>query len=207
MKNVLIVDDHPVTRFALKLLLEKQNLVVVAEVNDGLQALVLVKKVRPDLLIIDIDIPSLNGIDVVQRIRNQGSDIAILVLSAKDSEHYIRRCASAGADGFISKRKELAELHDALSAMRRGYGYFPGARARRLMLAEAHSAQDKIATLTAREMDVMRYLAQGMKIVEIAKVMKISDKTISTYKCRMMEKLELKNMIDLYDFTLQHNLD
>ncbi len=208
MKNVLIVDDHPVTRFAVKLLMEKQNMSVVAEVNDGLQAIVLVKKLQPDLMIIDIDIPSLNGIDVVQRIRNKGYDLGILMLSGKDSEHYIRRCASAGADGFISKRKELIELHDALTALRRGYGYFPAPRARRLMLPEVqNSVQDKLSALSAREMDVMRYLVQGLKIVEIARAMKVSDKTISTYKCRMMEKLELKNLIDLYDFTQRHNLD
>lgn len=208
MKNVLIVDDHPVTRFAIKLLVEKQSMSVIAEDNDGLRALILVKNLQPDLLIIDIDIPSLNGIDVVQRIRHQDFHIAILILSSKDSEHYVRRCAAAGADGFISKRKDLAALADALTALRRGYGYFPASRSRRLMMADAHnSVQDKMASLSAREIDVMRYLAQGLKIVEIAKAMKVSDKTISTYKCRMMEKLELKNMIDLYDFTQRHNLD
>ncbi|MGK3125119.1 response regulator [Candidatus Pantoea formicae] len=208
MKNVLIVDDHPVTRFAIKLLVEKQNMSVIAEDNDGLRALLLVKNLQPDLLIIDIDIPSLNGIDVVQRIRHQDFHIAILILSGKDSEHYVRRCAAAGADGFISKRKDLTALADALTALRRGYGYFPASRSRRLMMVDAHnSVQDKMASLSAREIDVMRYLAQGLKIVEIAKAMKVSDKTISTYKCRMMEKLELKNMIDLYDFTQRHNLD
>lgn len=208
MKKVMIVDDHPVARLAVKMIIEKERLEIVAESDDGLQAIKLVKQFSPDLLIIDIDIPTLNGIDAVQRLRKDGFSGGILVLSGKDGDHYIRRCASAGADGFISKRHDLNELHDALRAIRGGYGYFPAKRLlQSQILGEGNSETNKIAGLSPKELDVLRYLARGMKVVEIAQIMNISDKTVSTYKSRLMVKLGLNNMVEVFDFTQRHNLD
>ncbi|BEL76210.1 MULTISPECIES: response regulator [Serratia] len=208
MNNVLIVDDHPVARLAVRMLLEKDGMVIVGETDDGLEALKLARQLLPDLILVDIDIPSLNGIDVVQRLRNNEFRGGILVLTGKDDEHYIKRCATAGADGFISKRNNLTELHDAVRAIRGGYGYFPLNRAR-LEAANAAPLDDKgkIASLSAKELQVLRLMARGLKIIEIAQQMRISDKTVSTYKRRLMQKLELQNMLELYDFTQRNNLD
>lgn len=208
MKNILIVDAHPITRSAIRSLAETQAMSVVGEGDDGLQAIILVRQLHPDLLIIDIDIPSLNGIDVVQRIRHRGFERGVLIFSGKDSEHYVRRSASAGADGFISKCKDLSELTDAMRAICSGYGYFPVQRARSEVLTDNQLFdQDKIDRLSLRELEILRYLVQGMKVIEVAKIMRLSDKTVSTYKSRMMTKLELKNMIDVFDFAQRHNLD
>ncbi|MBP1133085.1 two-component system response regulator EvgA [Serratia sp. PL17] len=208
MKNVLIVDDHPVARLAVRMVLEKENLTVVAETEDGLHAIQLAKQLSPDLLIVDIDIVSVNGIDVVQRLRANGFNGGILVLTGKEGDHYIRRCASAGADGFLSKRNNLSELSDAVRAIRGGYGYFPRNLARLDAVSGLKdSGKGKMAELSAKELDVLRYLARGMKVVEIAREMNISDKTVSTYKSRLMSKLGLKNMVEIYDFTQRHNLD
>lgn len=208
MKNVLIVDDHPVARLAVRMVLEKENLTVVAETEDGLHAIQLAKQLSPDLVIVDIDIVSVNGIDVVQRLRANGFNGGILVLTGKEGDHYIRRCASAGADGFLSKRNNLSELSDAVRAIRGGYGYFPRNLARLDAVSGLiDSGKGKMAELSAKELDVLRYLARGMKVVEIAREMNISDKTVSTYKSRLMSKLGLKNMVEIYDFTQRHNLD
>lgn len=208
MKNVLIVDDHPVARLAVRMVLEKENLTVVAETEDGLHAIQLAKQLSPDLVIVDIDIVSVNGIDVVQRLRANGFNGGILVLTGKEGDHYIRRCASAGADGFLSKRNNLSELSDAVRAIRGGYGYFPRNLARLDAVSGLKdSGKGKMAELSAKELDVLRYLARGMKVVEIAREMNISDKTVSTYKSRLMSKLGLKNMVEIYDFTQRHNLD
>lgn len=208
MKKVLIVDDHPVVRLAVRMLLEKERMLVIGETDDGLEAIQLVKRFSPDLIILDIDILSLNGIDVVQRIRAYGFQGGILILSSKSNEHYIRLSANAGADGFISKRNNLPDLHDALRAIQGGYGYFPLNRAH---LASARSAGGgdtrRITELSAKELDVLRYLAKGKKVIEIARLMNVSDKTISTYKSRLMAKLELKNMMEVYDFSRRNNLD
>ncbi|WBF46149.1 response regulator [Serratia rubidaea] len=208
MNNVLIVDDHPVARLAVKMLLEQAKLTVIGETDDGLEALRLTRQLSPDLVVVDIDIPSLNGIDVVQRLRKNGYGGGILVLTGKDDDHYVKRCANAGADGFISKRNNLTELHDAVRALRGGYGYFPIHRAR-LGAAGNASGDDKskIAELSAKELQVLHYLAKGVKVVDIGVQMQISDKTVSTYKRRLMHKLELSNMVELYDFTQRNNLD
>lgn len=209
MNNVLIVDDHPVARLAIKMLLEQAQLTVIGETEDGLEALRLTKQFAPDLVIVDIDIPSLNGIDVVQRLRKNGFDGGILVLTGKDDDHYVKRCANAGADGFISKRNNLTELHDAIRALRGGYGYFPIHRARLGAASSAPEDDDKskIAELSAKELQVLHFLAKGIKVVDISVQMQISDKTVSTYKRRLMQKLELNNMVELYDFTQRNNLD
>lgn len=166
------------------------------------------KQLSPDLVIVDIDIVSVNGIDVVQRLRANGFNGGILVLTGKEGDHYIRRCASAGADGFLSKRNNLSELSDAVRAIRGGYGYFPRNLARLDAVSGLiDSGKGKMAELSAKELDVLRYLARGLKVVEIAREMNISDKTVSTYKSRLMSKLGLKNMVEIYDFTQRHNLD
>jgi two-component system response regulator EvgA len=208
MNNVLIVDDHPVARLAVRMLLEKDGMAIIGETDDGLEAVRLAKQLTPDLVVVDIDIPSLNGIEVVQRLRRNGYGGGILVLTGKDDDHYVKRCAGAGADGFISKRNNLTELHDAIRALKGGYGYFPLNRARLEAAASAlGDDKSKIADLSAKELQVLRYLTKGIKVVDIAVQMQISDKTVSTYKRRMMQKLELKNMVELYDFTQRNNLD
>lgn len=208
MENVLIVDDHPVARMAVKMLLEKAGMVVSGETDDGQKAIQLAKQLSLDLVIVDIDLPSVNGIEVVERIRRNGFTGGILVLSGKEGEHYIRRCASAGADGYISKRNELSELHDAIRAIRGGYGYFPLNRARQDASKKPETDEtSKISGLSQKELGVLQYLARGMKIVDIAQIMNISDKTVSTYKRRLMTKLELENMLELFDFCSRHKLD
>lgn len=211
MQNVLIVDDHPVARFAVRMLLEKEGMTVVAETGDGLDAVSLIKQLRPDLVVIDIDMPSLNGIEVVQRLRKNGYQGGMLMLSAKDNDHYIKRCANAGADGFISKKNQIIELHDAIRALRGGYGYFPRSLARfhavDATLNDADIEKNKIAELSTKELQVLLYLAKGEKVINIGVLMHISDKTVSTYKSRMMQKLELKNMMELYDFAQRNHLD
>jgi len=208
MRNALIVDDHPVARMAVRMLLEKDGLTVVAEAGDGLEAISLIKQLIPDLVVIDIDIPSMNGIEVVQRLRKNGYKGGMLVLSGKDEDHYIKRCASAGADGFISKKNQLTELNDAIRALRGGYGYFPRSLARQEAASNNCSGGDKerIAGLSAKELQVLLHLAKGEKVIDIGVLMNISDKTVSTYKRRLMEKLELKNMMELYDFVQRNNL-
>ncbi|NIF20389.1 response regulator [Candidatus Pantoea multigeneris] len=207
MKKVLIVDDYPVTRMAIKILLEQVQLTVIGETEDGLEAVHLTWQLVPELIIVDIDIPSLNGIEVIHRLRGNGYTGGILVLTGKDDEHYVRRCASVGADGFISKRNNLTELHNAISAIKGGYGYFPLKRARRDMaLPIPLNDKDRIALLSTKELQVLHCLARGIKVVDISVRMKISDKTVSTYKRRLMQKLELESMVELYNFTQRNNL-
>ncbi|HDR2754106.1 TPA: response regulator [Enterobacter asburiae] len=208
MNNVLLVDDHPVTRMAVRMLLEKDGMTVIGETNDGLKAVQQTRQLLPDFVIVDIDIPSLNGINVVQRLRANDFNGGILVLTGKDDKHYVRRCASAGADGFISKRNNLTELQDAIRAIKSGYGFFPINRARQNAAGDfLLDDKDKIANLSEKELQVLHFLAKGLKIIDIAGKMMISDKTVSTYKSRLMKKLDLETSKDIYHFAQRNKID
>lgn len=208
MKKVLIVDDHPLARLAVKMMLEKDKMEVIGETDDGQEGILLTRQLNPDLMVVDIDIPSISGIDMVKRIRQDGFTGGVLVLSGKDDDHYIRRCITAGANGFISKRHELNELHDAIRAIKGGYSYFPLSAARFAVTApDEQGDKNRVEDLSVKELMVLRYLARGLKIVDVAQLMQLSDKTVSTYKRRLMQKLEVKNMLELYDFIQRNKLD
>lgn len=207
MANVIVIDDHPVARLAIRLLLEKDNHQVIAETEDGLQALQLIRQHNPDLVIVDLDIPSLSGIEVIEKMRSSGYRGGMLVLTARDDEHYLSRCMSIGADGFVSKRNNLEELSDALRAIERGYGYFPLKRKDGASTMHPEKEVEAIKSLSSRELQVLRYLAQGLKVIDIAQRMHISNKTVSTYKTRVLTKLELDSTLALIDFARRNHLD
>ncbi|MBO2675584.1 response regulator [Shewanella algae] len=207
MKKALIIDDHPVARLAIKMILEKEDITVIGEVDDGIKAMNLIKQLAPDLIIVDIELPSLNGVDVVKRIRARGYSGGILMLTSKDDKHYLKRCIEAGADGFVSKRNNLDELHDAIRAIRGGFSFFP---VKRIYLNDVigpgMQEETRINSLSNKELQTLKMLAKGMKVVDIAQCMSISDRTVSTYKHRLMKKLGIDNMAELYDLVQRNNL-
>ncbi len=207
MANILIIDDHPVARLAVRMLLEKDGHTIVAEAGEGYEALRLIRELEPDMIIVDLDMPGLGGIELIGKLRTNDYRGGILVLTARDDEHYLSRCMSTGADGFVGKKNNLEELGDAVRAVIRGYGYFP--------LNRKDSGQTRlpsgeimiIKSLSNRELQVLQYLARGNKVIEIAEKMHISNKTVSTYKTRILSKLELSTTLELIDFARRHNLD
>ncbi|MDN0108835.1 response regulator [Yersinia rochesterensis] len=208
MKSVLIVDDHPVARFAIRVALEKEFLTIIGETDNGLKAISIANHLTPDLIIMDIDIPPITGIEVVFRLRKKGYNGMILMLTSKDDDHYIKRSASAGANGFISKSNSLDTLSEAIRILKKGYNIFPKKNINNeaIQLSDCDE-KDKITSLSYKELQVLKYLSRGYRVVDIAIQMNISDKTVSTYKRRLMLKLEINNMIELLNFTLRHNLD
>ncbi|MEI2604496.1 response regulator [Erwinia aphidicola] len=207
MANILMIDDHPVARLAIRMLLEKDQHTVVGEADDGLKALQMVRQLEPDMVIVDLDIPSLSGIEVIEKLRASGFKGGLLVLTSRDDEHYLSRCMSIGADGFVSKKNNLEELSDAVKAVMRGYGYFPLKRKNGGNIAHPEQETESLKALSSRELQVLRYLAQGMKVIDISQRMHISNKTVSTYKTRVMTKLELDSNLALIDFARRNHLD
>lgn len=124
-KKILIVDDHPVVILALKIILEQNNFNIIGETNNGVDALRLIKELSPDAVILDIGIPQLDGLEVIDRSRRLNNNPPILVLTAQPSEHFVSRCIQAGASGFVSKQKDLTEVTGALKAILSGHSYFP----------------------------------------------------------------------------------
>lgn len=207
MARILIADEHPMTRYAVRMLLQTERHTVVGEASNGLEALSMATRLSPDLLIIDIDLSQLTGLDVISRLRARGMTLPILGYSTQDSEHYVGRFLQVGASGFVSKHQDVDRLKEALSVVLRGHGYFPAE-----MLGSVHRASlhendsDRVASLSNRELSVLSLLASGYSNQEIAHELTISEKSVSTYRARMRSKLNLSSMLDLIDFARRNHL-
>ncbi|CAI0968749.1 response regulator [Serratia quinivorans] len=209
MSSVYIIDDHPVARIAVRMLLENAGHTVVGEIDDGLRALQQIRNMQPapDTVIVDLDIPGLSGVELMEKLRNGGYEGGLLVLTGRDEDHYVSRSMGAGADAFISKRNNLEELVDAVRAIERGYGYFP--LKRQIGGGRQHPSMEPSAIdgLSNRELQVLQHLVRGVRIVVISQQMHLSTKTISTYKRRILDKLGLDSTLALVDFARNHNLE
>jgi two-component system response regulator EvgA len=207
MANVIIVDDHPIVRLAIRFLVEKEGHSVIAETGDGIEALSLVERYHPDILVIDIDILSLDGIEVVKSLREKSYPGIIIVISGKKSEFYSPRSAQSGADGFISKKSNLREITTAIKAVKNGCGYFPTKRFEDLQSQPMMDDRQRLGTLSPQEFQVFQYMTKGIENNKIATRMKISNKTVSTYKSRLMDKLGCKSQLDIFEFVKRNQLE
>lgn len=169
MARILIADEHPMTRYAVRMLLQAERHTVIGEACNGLEALSLTSRLAPDLLIIDIDLSQLTGLDVIARLRGRGMTLPILGYSTQDSEHYVGRFLQAGASGFVSKHQDIDRLKEALAVLLRGHSYFPAD-----MLGSVHRGSlqendaERVAALSNRELSVLSLLASGYSNQEIA---------------------------------------
>ncbi|SRR5471030_65033 len=202
--NAVIVDDHPMARMAIRNLLENEGITIVAEAGDGAQALLLVDQHRPDLVIVDVDIPVMSGIEVVEKLRKEAFSRIIIVVSAKNDLFYGKRSADAGANAFISKKEGMTNIIAAVNAAQNGYSYFP--LSLHAFMGSLSSEQEMLQSLSSQEIKVMRYILKGEDNMKIASEMCISNKTVSTYKSRLMEKLGCKSLMELYSFTQRNKI-
>jgi len=201
MKSALIVDDHPLMRIAIRLVLERHHINVLGEAGDGPTTIALVRKLDPALIVLDLNIPKMDGLEVITRLRAQGMMQKILVISSQAQEHFAARCALAGAQGFIAKKDTLEGLGEALKTLRAGRVYLPAqcyASGAPGMPSERNRSEAQLlSTLSDRELVVLQYLARGWSNKETADELLLSNKTISTYKTRLMSKLHVHNLADL----------
>ncbi|MNZ20481.1 Virulence factors putative positive transcription regulator BvgA [compost metagenome] len=206
MKKVLIVDDHPAIRMAVNMLLKQDGHHVLAEVDNGVDAIQMAKTNRPDVVILDIGIPQLDGIEVIKRLKMLDIGAKILVLSAQSTHHIMVRCLQAGADGFLSKLDDLYLLKDAILKIEKKKPYFPREVIEGARHAHTVDRDDLLSTLSSRELSVLLQICQGQTNKQIAESMLLSEKTVSTYKTRLMKKLNITNMIDLISLAKRQNL-
>ncbi|MDT3295792.1 response regulator [Shewanella oncorhynchi] len=205
-RKILIVDDHPVVVLALKIILEQSGFEVIAETNNGVDALKLIKELSPDAVILDIGIPQLDGLEVIERSRKLVKSTPILVLTAQPSDHFVSRCIQAGASGFVSKQKDMNEVTGALRAILTGHSYFPIISNNNMIAKSSQDEAELVKKLSTREMVVLQQLAVGLSNKEIAERMLLSNKTISTYKTRLLDKLNAKNLVDIIEIAKRQNL-
>lgn len=207
MKKVIIVDDHPVIRFAVKMLLERNEMEVVAETNNGVDAIQKTRECLPDLVLLDIGLPKIDGFQVLERLRTLNLPLKILVLTSQSSSHFAQRCKQAGADGFVTKSDDMSELLDAIKMVMRGYSFFPQSTYQAHEQTDSdHDDDGLLEQLSDRELSVLVSIGKGMGNKQIGEQLLLSEKTISTYKHRLKQKLNAQSLIDLIDFARRNNL-
>lgn len=187
--------------------MEKEGHRVVAESGDGREALKLVDEHHPDIVIVDIDILTIDGIEVTQTLRDNSFPGIIIVISGKNPDFYSPRSAKSGADGFISKKNNLPEIITAIQVAQSGYGYFPLKRFEAPPQPTLLTDLERLDSLSPQEFQVFQHLIKGTENIRIASRMNISNKTVSTYKSRLMEKLGCKSQLDIFDFARRNNLE
>jgi len=194
--RVLLVDDHVVVREGLKTLINNEtDLQVVGEATDGREVRELAAQLRPDVVVMDVSLPHMNGIDATRKLKEAFPAIKIIALSAYEDRIYIRRMMEAGATGYVLKRSASAELLRALRLVASGALYLDSEAARRLegLMGTPAAGATKAPDLTPRETEVLRLIAWGFSNKEIAARLGITVKTVETHRARSMEKLDLQS--------------
>jgi len=207
MYKVLVVDDHSFIRAAVTMILSQEKFNVVGEASSGPDALELARRHKPDLIILDIAIPKLDGLEVISRIKKFDLATKILILTSQPAEAYANRCRLLGAVGYISKVDQLNEFRKALATVMSGYIVFPVLHSDSVHCETLDTSdQHLIDQLSDRELVVLKQLASGLNNLEIGKIMLLSNKTISAHKKRILVKLNLKSQVALADFARRNSL-
>jgi len=206
MLKALIVDDHPVVRLAVGMLLEAEKVQIVGETGSGREALQMVRDLRPDLLIIDLGLSDMGGLEVIKRLNDQTYKPKILVLTSQSTGVYAERCRRAGASGFMYKADDLRGLNRGIDAVMNGYSYFPDVTSNSVRESDNVDEAELLRRLTTRELAVLQRLAQGQRNREIANAMSLSDKTVSTYKSRILERLNAGSVVELAEIAKRNQL-
>lgn len=205
--SVIIMDEHPIVRMSIEVLLEKnKNIVVKLKSGDSHEVLDCIRNHAIDLVIMDIEMSGNDGFALLKRIRNLNKDIKVLFLSSKSEAFYAGRAMRAGANGFVSKRKDLGDIYNAVEMILSGYSFFPSDTLSFINhLTSQHGATGDMP-LSNRELTVLRYLANGMSNKEIAQQLLLSNKTISAHKSNIYSKLGLQSIVELIDYAKDHEL-
>lgn len=212
MIRLLLADDHPVVRDGLKLLLELQpNLKVVAEARNGREALKLAMENCPDVAVLDIGMPEMNGIDCAVEMHHHCPQTKIIMLSIHGTSEYIIRAIQAGANGYLLKDSLGVEIVRAIHAVLDGH-YIVSAKISRTLTAlaldidDVSKAKSPLTALAPQEKRVLQHVVEGMTSSEIADVLSLSPKTVETYRSRIMTKLGVENLTELVKFAIIHGV-
>ncbi len=210
--RIVLADDHAILRTGLRLLLEAQpNMKVVGEAGDGREALALAAQLQPDLVLLDLSMPSLGGLEALPILRKAAPAARILILTMHDDESYLRQALRGGASGYVLKKAVDHELLSAVQAVMRGEVYVHPSMTKALLedllpSTSTEASDDPWQTLSEREQEVLILVARGHTSNEIADHLSLSNKTVETYRSRGMDKLGLRSRAALVQFALRHGL-
>ncbi len=204
--RILLADDHQIVRAGLRLLLDAMPGVdVVAEVDDGAAAVAAIREHLPDIALLDIAMPAMSGLGVLHAI-GPAHPTRIVLLSMYDNDEYVLAAIRGGAAGYLLKHSAVSELSLALAAVHQGETYFSPRVSSKIARAMIGGADKSTATLTPRQTEVLRLVAQGQSSKEIARTLDLSLKTVETHRTQLMKRLEIRDLAGLVRYALRVGL-
>ena len=208
--RVLLADDHTLVRAGLRKLLESiPDLEVVGEASDGLALLTLTAELRPNLVMMDISMPGLNGLEATARLRKEWPDTKVIILSMHQSEEYVRQALRQGASGYLLKDCAPLELDMAIKAVCRGQTYLSPAVSKDVLSDYVQRLRDEVQPgdqLTPRQREVLKLVAEGLSTKEIARRLDLSVKTVDTHRSTLMRQLDIHEVTGLVRYALRAGL-
>ena len=202
--RVFVVDDHRIVRDGLRMLLEAQgDMEVVGEAADGVAAVEQAASTRPDVVVMDISLPRLGGIEATERLKASMPDVKVVALTAHEEHSYVQLLMKAGASGYLLKRAAGEELVHAIRTVANGDIYLEPTMAARVAAEDPEAPSFTPARLSDREVQVLRMIAEGHAMREVATALKVSARTLETYRARAMGKLGFKTRAEIVRYALQ----
>jgi two-component system response regulator NreC len=210
MTKILITDDHAIVRTGLRTLLkEEPSMELIGEATGGYQAIKLVQEMKPDILLLDLSMPDLDGIEVTRKLKPLFPKMHILILTIHEDQALLREAIRAGASGYILKQAAESELISAINILLRGDMYIDPALVRELIDETSHSFEPqktKLELLTPRETEVLKHIVQGYTNRQIGEELNISTRTVEGHRASLCGKLGLQSRVDLVRYAREHGL-
>ena len=207
MIRIIIVDDHPVVRRGLKQILhEEPDVKVVGEAESAQEALKIIRTIDCDAVVLDISLPGASGVEILKQLKYEYKKLPVLILSVHPEEQYAVRVMKAGASGYLTKESAPEELVKAIRKIISGGKYISSSFAERLIMDIDASGKPRHEKLSDREFEIMRMIAQGKAIKKIAEELYLSEKTVSTYRTRLLEKMNMTTNAEIISYALENEL-
>jgi two-component system response regulator NreC len=209
--KVLIADDHTILRQGIKALLDNQaGIEVIGEAKDGREALTLIEHLLPDVILMDIAMPGLNGLEATRRIKKKFPKIKVLVLTMYTNEEYVFQILKAGANGYLVKETAFQDLISAIQAVYRDEAFMSPSISKKVINRYTQRVRDANETtgdmLTTREREILQLIAEGCSSKKIAEALFISPKTVETHRTHIMDKLNIHNRTDLVKYAIRKGI-